>query len=374
MSGTVLIAGAGLAGSRCAEALRDRGWTGRIVLAGAEPHAPYERPALSKALLAGERDELALRPAAWWDERGIELRLRSPVAYVDVDRRTARVAGEEIRWQHLVLATGAEARRPFATAGLHHLRTVDDARRLRDALSEQTRLVVVGAGFIGGEVASTALGRVASVTLVDPFALPLERVVGPEVGRLLAARYRRAGVELRLGVGVERVERRERELRLELADGSSLAADVVLVAVGVVPRSPHGEGAVKVDACGRTERDGVWACGDVASWAHPLAGGAHVRLEHWTSADGQARAVGSAIAGDPQPWLAPPYFWSDQFGLRLQHVGLAHEWASVELDGDEDSFAARYLDASGRLRAALLANRPQETAAVRRAIGQEVSV
>ena len=355
---TVLIAGAGLAGARCAESLRALGWSGRIVVAGDEPHAPYERPALSKDLLAGERTDVELRPQSFWAEQEIELLLGRRVAEVDAAHRTALVGGELVAWDAFVHATGVQARRLPGPAGVHHLRSLDDARALTDDLTPESRVVVVGAGFIGGEVASTLASRVASVTVIEPTAAPLERVLGPEVGDLLAARYAAYGVDLRLGVGVEGFEGDDRVRTVRLSDGTALPADVVVVGIGTV-----GE-TIEVDACGRTSTPGVYACGDVASWWRP-SHGRHVRVEHWTSAAGQARAVASALTGELAPYDEAPYFWSDQFGLRLQHLGHAEAWHAVELDGGEDSFTARYLDADGRLLSALAANRTSELRALR---------
>ncbi len=359
MTGTVLIAGAGLAGARCAESLRAFGWSGRIVLAGDEPHAPYERPALSKELLRGERQDVALRPGSFWLEQQIELLTGRRVEEIDAARRVALVGGERVGWDALVLATGVRARRLDGPQGLHHLRTLDDANLLRSELASASRVVVVGAGFVGAEVASSIHDIVQSVTIVEPLAAPLERVLGPEVGALLAARYRSQGIDLRLGVGVAAFEGTDRVTGVVLANGERLDADVVVVGIGTV-----GD-AVEVDACGRTSDPGIYACGDIASWYRPSLG-RHARVEHWTSAAGQARAVASAIAGDEQPYDDTPFFWSDQFGLRLQHVGHAGQWHAVVLEGDEDAFTARYVDEHGRLLAALAANRSAAVPELRR--------
>jgi len=339
VTGTVLIAGAGLAGARVAETLRALGWRGRIVLAGDEPHAPYERPALSKEFLAGDRDDLSLRPLRFWTEQGIELLRGRRVSSLDVARRTARVGDAELRWDALVVATGARAR---TLPGALALRTLDDARRLASHLQPEAHLVVVGAGFVGAEVASTALGNVARVSLVEAAGVPFERVLGTDVGTLLAHRYRAHGVDLRLGT-------------TDVPSG-----DVVVAGIGASPAGGLvGEGAVETDACGRTVLPGVYACGDVARWDDR-------RVEHWTSAAGQARAVAQAIVGDPEPYRAAPYFWSDQFGLRLQYVGHAESWHAVALEGDDDSFTARYFDREGGLLAALAANRAAEVTSLRR--------
>ena len=337
----VLIVGAGLAGARCAETLRAEGYEGRIVLAGEEPLPPYERPTLSKELLSGARERVELRPAGYWQEQGIELQLGRRIESVDHGA-----------WDAVVQATGARAR---ALPGALTLRTHADAVALGRELRPGRRIVVIGAGFLGAEVASTAIGLGAHVTVIEAAPAPLSRVLGDEVGSLLAARQREGGVDLRLGVGVARVLPRA----VELADGTLVPADAVLAAIGAQVEP------IETDACGRTAQPGVYACGDVASWWRPSLG-RHLRVEHWTSAAGQGAAVARAILGRDEPYDEPPYFWSDQFGLRLQHVGHAESWARVEIDGDESAFVARYLDEDGGTLAALAANRQAEVGALRR--------
>ena len=371
---TVVIVGAGLAGARCAETLRAEGFDGRVVLVGEEERAPYERPALSKEHLAGERPQVELRPPGFWEEQEIELVLGRRVESIDLERRTA---GPGLEWDALVLATGCRARRlPFPVpAGVHVLRTAADAGALAGELVPGRRLAIIGAGFVGVEVASTARKLGVEVTLVDMARVPLERVLGPEVGGILAARYRENGVDLRLGNGLGRfLEGADGRLSgVELSDGSTVACDAALVAIGVEPAAELVEadrGGIVTDGCGRTAIPGVYACGDVASAWRPSLG-RHVRVEHWTSAAGQAAAVARAILGEERPYDDLPYFWSDQFGLRLQHVGHAEEWHRVEIDGGPDSFSARYVDPFGNPLAVLLANRPREVAAARKALTEE---
>jgi NADPH-dependent 2,4-dienoyl-CoA reductase/sulfur reductase-like enzyme len=358
----VVVIGAGLAGSRCAQALRAGGFDGAITVLGEERHPPYERPALSKEFLAGARGGLALRPASHWRDQDVRLRLGSRARRIDVASRTVRAGGEELGYDALVLATGARGRRlpGLGGAGVHVLRTLDDAVRLRAELRPGGRLVIAGAGFVGTEVASTALDLGLDVTIVDPGRIPFERVLGAEVGALLADRYRAHGVRLRPGTHVARLERTPagRPRAAVLADGTVLACDVLLVAVGADPAGELlGRGAVPTDSLGRTALPGVYACGDVAATWH--AGlGRHLRLGHWTSAATQAAAVARTILGhDPGP-VPAPYFWSDQFGLRLQHVGAPGDWLRVVVDDRGESVEARYLDGAGRLVAALLVNRP----------------
>jgi 3-phenylpropionate/trans-cinnamate dioxygenase ferredoxin reductase component len=342
----VTIVGAGLAGSRCAETLRAEGFAGAIELVGAEVHPPYERPALSKELLCGARDDISLRPVEHWAQLGIDLQL---------GRRVERL--HDVHADAVVIATGACARRVPGFEGVHVLRTLDDALALREELRPGRRLVVIGAGFVGAEVASTAVSLGVQVTLLEAARVPLERVLGSEVGGLLAERYRAHGVDLRLGAKPTSVA----PGRVLLADGNALEPDAVLLAVGAVPSHP----GIETDGCGRTARSGVFACGDVTAW-HRASLGGPVRVEHWADAAGQGATVARTILGDPHPYDPPPYFWSDQFGLRLQQVGRASSWTSVALDGEPDEFTARYLDAQGRPLAVLLANRPHEAAAARR--------
>ena len=378
----MLIIGAGLAGARCAETLRACGFDGPLVLAGAEAHAPYERPALSKSLLSGERDvaSLALRDAASWPSADIALRLGSPVVKVDVDRRCAFTAcGETLAYDTLVVATGARPRRHPALSrlpGTHHLRTVEDAAHLRDSLASGKRLAIVGAGLIGAEVASTARDLGAEPMLIEAGPAPLARAFGGEIGALLTERWRRAGVAVRTDTRIvaARPDRRGRIAALALDDGSSLECDHVLVAIGAVPATRlvsyqvriAPDGGIATDDCGRTSAPGVFACGDVSSW-HRHAIGAGFRAENWTSAANQAAIVARCILGEEPPrGDVPLYSWSDQFGLRLQHISTGGAWESVEIEHGPDDFEARYLDQDGRPVAALVANRPRAVAGLRR--------
>jgi 3-phenylpropionate/trans-cinnamate dioxygenase ferredoxin reductase subunit len=375
---TVVIVGAGLAGARCAEGLRARGFDGRVILVGEEPFPPYERPALSKGLLEPGRTpaDVWLRPPESWRARDIELRLGTRVAKIDPRARLALTeVGENLRWDALVLATGARARTlPGATAarGVHLLRTFSDALSLRRALGAGRRLAIVGAGFVGTEVASTALGLSTDVTLIDPAPVPFAGMLGPEVGEMLAARYRDYGIDFRGGSRVMGVRPGRSGTVVSLTGGGELRADATLVAAGVTPAAELFDEAmsgIPTDAAGRTRLPGVFACGDVAESYRPSLG-RRLRIEHWTSAGRQGATVAAAIMNQELPADEPPYFWSDQFGLRLQCVGHPESSARVELDGSVDTFRARYVDRNGRLVAALLANRPRETAALRRELAQ----
>lgn len=373
-AGTVIVVGTGLAGLRTAETLRAEGFEGRVILVGEENHLPYERPALSKELLAGKRsaEQVLLRKLEFYEQEQIELVLGRRVERIDAERRLAFLDdGRELHWDALVIATGSRARqlRGIETpAGVLHLRTLADSLALSRELVPGKRLAVIGAGFIGVEVASTAVSLGLGVTIVEPAPAPLERVLGNEVGTLLAERYRAKGVDVRLGVGVDGFRTGEdgyvRAIRL--ADGTEVACDVAVVGIGAEPAGELlGSGEIATDASGRTNLPDVYACGDVASsWRPSLR--QRVRVEHWTNAAGQAAAVARTILGQESVHDDVPFFWSDQFGLRIQHVGFASEWARVEIEEGTDAFSARYLDRDGRLLAALAANRPGDIAALRR--------
>jgi 3-phenylpropionate/trans-cinnamate dioxygenase ferredoxin reductase component len=377
----VLIIGGGLAGARCAESLRAGGYDGALVVTGAEPHAPYERPALSKELLSGARDRssLALRDDASWPSSGIALRLGATVVRLDLQRRRALTrAGTTLTYDALVLATGARPRtHPLLShlPGVHHLRTLDESLRLRDELVPGTRLAIVGGGLIGAEVASTVLALGVAPTLIEAAPTPLVRAFGREIGTLLADRWRRSGVPVHTGarLAAVRTDQDGSVTALVLGDGRSIACDHVLVSIGVEPATAlvtnqlaiAADGGIETDACGRTSTPGVFACGDVASW-HRQATGSGIRAENWTSAAQQAATVARAILGETSPMPdAPLYAWSDQFGLRLQHVSTGVSWHEVTVEHGADDFAARYLDACGNLVGALVANRPRAVPGLR---------
>ena len=376
----VVIAGAGLAGARCAETLRASGCRGRIVMLGDEPHAPYERPALSKDVLTGARPgaALALRAPDFWESHRIEVRTGSPVQSLDVEARIATVAGVRMRFGHLVIATGLRARRLPAIPdgpGIHYLRTLQDAEALRRELVPGARLVIAGAGFVGLEVASSARAIGADVTVVDPGSTPFARTLGPEVGDWLGERARAAGVRLRMGRSVAGVERGAdgHVWAVTLDDGSRCGCGLVVVGAGAIPNTELAggqlaladDGGFESDAAGRTRVDGVYACGDVASVRRAGDAGS-LRLEHWGAAASSARAVARAITGAPPAADGPPFFWSDQFGGRLQAVGLPAGVHAVEFEEDGASLVARYLDERGRLVGGAAFNRPQALAALRR--------
>ncbi|HXZ83111.1 MAG TPA: FAD-dependent oxidoreductase [Acidimicrobiales bacterium] len=378
---SVVVVGASLAGLKACEGLRRGGFAGSIALVGAESHLPYDRPPLSKEFLAGKSpfERLALTTEGKLADLDLDLELGARARAVDPARRVVRLeSGRELPFEGLVIATGATPRRlrPGGDLeGVLTLRRLEDALRLRDLLEVGgVRLVVVGGGFLGMEVAATARGLGAEVTVVEPQPAPLARVVGPLVGRALTEAHAEHGVRLRTGVGVTALVGESRVEGVRLDDGSLIAADVVLVAVGVVPETGwlEGSGLDLADGvrCGPSllAAPGVVAAGDVARWPHPLAGGL-IRLEHRTNAAEQgAHAAASLLAGPGAPaFTSVPYFWSDQFDLKIQSIGIPGPLDEVRVVAGsiaERRFVACY-GRAGRLSAVVAFGRPRQLMAFR---------
>jgi NADPH-dependent 2,4-dienoyl-CoA reductase/sulfur reductase-like enzyme len=380
----VVVAGGSLAGLRSVEALRRGGFDGRITVLGAESELPYDRPPLSKEVLAGKWDpaRAALRKPESYAELEASWRLGTPATGLDLAARAVLAGAERVPFDALVIATGAEPRRlpgPPAPRGVHVLRTLDDCLAVRAAFDGGARVAVVGAGFIGGEVAATARARGLDVTLVEALPVALERQLGAAMGAEVAALHRDFGVDVRLGVGVAGFEGEDRVRGVRLADGSAVAADVVVVGIGVAPATGWLEGSglalgdgVLCDERCRASAPGVFAAGDVARWRSPRYGEA-VRVEHWTHATEQAdAAVASLLAGEGpcDPFAPVPYFWSDQHGVKIQLAGRIRPGDDVRVvDGAvaERRFVAVY-GREGRLAAALGWNRPRLVMQYRRMI------
>ncbi|MEO6204158.1 MAG: FAD-dependent oxidoreductase [Mycobacteriales bacterium] len=312
---TIVIVGAGLAGLRTAEALRDKGFNGSLTLVGEETHLPYDRPPLSKQVLRGDREPMLLRAEEEYADLDLDLRLGLRVTGLDPVARQVVTDEGRLDYDHVVIATGAEPRRLPGAPGVV-LRTLDDCRALAPYLREGATLGIVGAGLIGCEVAASARAKGADVHLVDVLTAPLVRVLGDTVSQRVRALHEQHGVHLHLGTGVAEAT----STRLTLTDGTVLDVDVVLEALGARPSTDWLGGSVPLDdgvVCDQVGHaaDGVWAVGDVARW-----GGR--RLEHWTSAAEQANVVAAAILGDRTPWHVAPYWWSDQYDVKLQGVGL----------------------------------------------------
>jgi 3-phenylpropionate/trans-cinnamate dioxygenase ferredoxin reductase subunit len=381
----VVIVGANMAGASAAEALRREGFQGRILLLGAESLAPYERPPLSKGYLLGTTAEakLVLRPTAFYAELGIELRLGARATALHVDARVVELeGGERVGFDRLLIGTGSEVRRldvPGAhLSGIHYLRTLADAQALLAELPG-ARVAVVGAGFIGAEVAAACRSLGHAVTMIEPLAAPMERALGHEIGGLLARVHREKGVELRLGEGVVAFRGARRVEEVETTAGARIPCDLAVVGVGVRPATDWLRGAgialengVVVDRFCATRAPGIYAAGDVATWPYQLAGAAsatRVRMEHYDNALRQGEAAARNMLGQETPYAPVPYFWSDQYDLQLQMVGYAPAWDQMVLRGSIEarSLAAFYL-AGGRLRAVMLINRVRDLGPVRRLV------
>ena len=342
------MVGASLAGLQAARSLRSQGFDGRLVIIGDEQHRPYDRPPLSKELLAGKvgTDSLLLEDTD--DALDAEWLLGTPASSLDTLGRAVVLAnGSRVRSDGIVIATGARARTlpgPGPRAGVHVLRTLDDALSLRDELVAGSRLVVIGAGFIGAEVASTARALGCAVTVVEAMPTPLAGPLGAEMGAIVSGLHEQHGARLICGVGVDRLVGRERVEAVELTDGTSLPADVVVVGIGALPNVEWLAGSgvalangVECDHAGRTSVPGVVAVGDCASW-HDMRRGRSHRVEHWTGAlERPLTAVmsllsGSAFADTASKPTSIPYFWSDQYDVRIQFAGNAADADSVVVE------------------------------------------
>jgi 3-phenylpropionate/trans-cinnamate dioxygenase ferredoxin reductase subunit len=344
---THVIVGAMLAGAKAAETLREQGFDGRVVLVGAEQERPYERPPLSKEYLRGEagREKVYVHDASFYADNDIELLLGRSAERLDTrTRRLTLDDGDELAYDRLLLATGAEPRRlPIPGGeldGVLYLRSVDDSDALRARLDAGGAVVVVGAGWIGSEVAASARQRGLEVTVLDPLGVPLERVLGPELGAIYRDIHADHGVRMLMGTGVEAFEGDGRVERVRTSDGGLLDCDFVVVGVGVEPRTrlaaeagiAVGDG-VSVDACLRTDAEGVFAAGDVAGAEHPFYA-ERIRVEHWANALNQGPAAARNMLGQEVQYDRLPYFFSDQYDVGMEYSGFARSWDRVVFRGD----------------------------------------
>jgi 3-phenylpropionate/trans-cinnamate dioxygenase ferredoxin reductase component len=330
----IVIVGGSLAGATAAATLRERGFDGNVVVIGAEDHPPYERPPLSKALLLGETDDPDwVRPFTYYVDQEIRVEYGTRVTEIR-PREHLVLAGGEYPYDRLVLATGSRARRlrvPGADLdGVLTLRTLDDAHALRRRLTEEAQVVVVGAGWIGCEVAAAARHAGSSVIMLDPARQPLVRVVGEEIGQVFADLHREHGVDVQLGTGVQGFAGDRRVRSLFTDDDREISADTVVVGVGAQPNLELAEraglaldgGGVAVDAELRTSDPDIYAIGDIAAHQHPELG-VRVRVEHWANAKDQGEHVAGNVLGGHEPYRKRPFFFSDQYDLGCEYRGLA---------------------------------------------------
>ncbi|MDT5347334.1 MAG: hypothetical protein QOH91_621 [Mycobacterium sp.] len=355
----IVIVGGGLGAARTAEQLRRAEYTGAITIVSDEVHLPYDRPPLSKEVLRSEVDDVFLKPREWYDEKDITLRLGSAVTRLDTEAQTVTLAdGSVLRYGELVIATGLVPRRIPSfpdLEGIRVLRSFDESMALRTHASAAKRAVVVGAGFIGCEVAASLRSLGVDVVLVEPQPQPLAGVLGERIGELVTRLHRAEGVDVRTGVGVAEVRGAGHVDTVVLSDGTELAADLVLVGIGSHPATEWLDGSgievdngVICDEAGRTSAPNVWALGDVASWRDPT--GHQARVEHWSNVADQARVVVPAMLGQDVPSaVVVPYFWSDQYDVKIQCLGEPEATDIVHLVEDDGRKFLAYYERDGVL-------------------------
>ncbi len=374
MTETFVIVGAGLAGGGAAATLREEGFDGRVVLIGAEPQPPYERPPLSKEYLRGESsfEQALFQPLNFYGENDIETRFGVRVTRVDAPEKVIELdSGERVPYEALLVATGGRNRRPpipgIDLEGIYGLRTVADSDRIRAEVSLGRKAVVVGMGFIGSEVAASLRQSGVEVTVVDRNKVPLRRVLGEEVGRVVEGIHRDHGTELIFEDEVAAFEGAERVKRITTQRGRRIDCDFVVVGLGVEPATEllAGTGVgidngILVDEYLRTAVEGIYAAGDVANHYHPVFE-RHLRVEHWQNALKQGPAAARNMLGENEPYGEIPWFWSDQYEHNLQYAGFHTEWDELVVRGstEERNFAAFYRK-DERVLAAVTINRGRD--------------
>ncbi|HEY9563768.1 MAG TPA: FAD-dependent oxidoreductase [Nocardioides sp.] len=385
----MLIVGGGVGAASAADELRNRDKDVAITVLAGEPHLPYEKPPLSKDVLLGTKrgEQAILHDHEWYAERRIDVHVDAVVTDVDLEqRRVSTASGETLAYDRLLLATGAVPRRlalaDDSGAPTAYLRTIEDAERLRTALmaGPASRIVIIGGGWIGLEVAAAARIAGARVTVVESFALPLLRALGPRVARTFADLHREHGVDLRLGASITRITAGG---TVHLADGSALESDLVVVGVGAEPDDALARSAglecdngILVDAWLRTSDPQVFAVGDVANHDHPVLG-RRLRVEHWDTAVRQARAAAGVMLGGEEPYAQQPYFFTDQFDVGIEFVGSLDPQGAAEVvvRGGEQArtFQAFWLRGN-RVMAAMHVNQWDAIDSIRAVVGREVDV
>jgi 3-phenylpropionate/trans-cinnamate dioxygenase ferredoxin reductase subunit len=387
-SRTFAIVGGGLAGAKAAEALRAEGFDGRIVLLGAEPHRPYERPPLSKAYLQGSagRDTVFVHPPEWYTEHDVDLRVDTTVTAID--RRAHELVtddGDRLRYDKLLLATGATPRRlrvpGVDLGGVHYLRSLDDSEHLKAALQPGTRVVIIGAGWIGLETAAAARIAGAEVTVLEHAQLPLLRVLGPQLAKVFADLHTQHGVDLRCQATATAIRPATTDPStagaVQLADGTELDADVIIIGVGVTPNVElaqscglNVDNGILTDSSLRTSDNDIHAAGDVANAYHPLLG-RQLRVEHWANALHQPAVAAKTMLGEIATYDRLPYFFTDQYDLGMEYTGYtdpdAHYHVVVRGDPAAREFIAFWLR-DGRLVAGMNVNMWEVTEPIRQLI------
>jgi 3-phenylpropionate/trans-cinnamate dioxygenase ferredoxin reductase component len=358
MSKRIVIVGGGLAAARTAEQLRRSAFDGSITIVSDEVHLPYDRPPLSKQVLRSELDDVTLKPREFYDDNNITLALGCAVRSLDTGAQTVTLDdGSALEYDEVVIATGLVPRRipSFPSLpGIHVLRSFDQSMALREQAGEARRAVVVGAGFIGCEVAASLRGLGVDVVMVEPQPEPLASVLGEQIGALVSRLHRTEGVDVRTNVGVESVTGQDRVAKVALTDGSELDTDLVVVGIGSRPATDWLEGSgvevdngVVCDRVGKTSAPHVWALGDVASWQD--ATGHQARVEHWSNVAEQARVLVPSLLGQelPSNLVVVPYFWSDQYDIKIQCLGEPEADDVVHLVEDDGRKFLAYYERDG---------------------------
>jgi 3-phenylpropionate/trans-cinnamate dioxygenase ferredoxin reductase component len=388
MSASIVVVGAGQAGSELATSLRQQGHAGPVVLIGDEVYPPYRRPPLSKTYLSGEAtlESLFFLPPEVYAKQGIELRLGIGVEAIDRQAHSLRLYdGTSLSYAKLALTTGGHPRRlsvpGAALPGVHYVRTIADIDALKQELVAGKRLVIIGGGYIGLEAASAGIKKGLRVTVVEALPRVLARVTAPEISAFYERMHRAKGVELRLGVGVHALEGAGHVERLVLADGSAVDADLVIVGVGLIPNTELAEAAglevsngIVVDRHAATSDPDIVAAGDCTNHDNAFLN-RRLRLESVPNALEQARVAAATLVGKPRAHDAVPWFWSDQYDLKLQMVGLSQGYDSLALRGDlqGDRFIAFYLK-EGVVISADAVNRPQDFVVAKRLVALRAAV
>ncbi|MBQ0719713.1 MAG: FAD-dependent oxidoreductase [Gammaproteobacteria bacterium] len=391
MTETAVIVGGGQAGAQAAVSLRQGGFTGRVVLIGDEPVLPYQRPPLSKTYLAGElaKERLFIKPAAFYDKINVERILGKTVSAIDSRQQVISLSsGQCLSYQHLILATGGRVRQlDCPGAGhprVHYLRTLADVEAMQSEFTAGARMVVIGGGYVGLETAAVAVKHGLNVTLLVARPTPLGRVTSPEVGKFFEDVHRQAGVTLCCNTGVSAIEddAGDGQVAAVVTDsGYRVLADVVVVGIGLLPNVELAESAgvacddgITVDEYGRTSVGNIYAAGDCANHPNPIYG-RRLRLESVQNAVDQGKTVAATICGKDKPYAQVPWFWSDQYDLKLQTAGInsGYDQALVRGDIASRSFAVFYLR-EGRLLAVDAINRPAEFVAARNILSKGLSV
>ncbi|MCO4251568.1 NAD(P)/FAD-dependent oxidoreductase [Pseudarthrobacter raffinosi] len=391
MNTTTVIVGSSIGGVRAAQSLRLEGYEGEIILVGEDPELPYDKPPLSKSVLAGKAEESSIRllTREQAEDAGIQLLLGHAATGIDVAGNLLQLQDHEpVRFDHLVIATGASARpSPWGQRpGIHVLRSLDDARKLRTNLLKGGTLAVIGAGFIGAEAAATARSLGLEVTVIDPLPIPMSRIFNPEIGHWFGDLHRNNGVTTIFGTGVESIDGEQGSFTLRLTNGANVEAATVLVGIGAVPNDAWlgasgllvDNGVVLDEYCRAVDAPHIYGVGDVARWRHEKHG-EDIRIEHWTNAVEQAACVAYNITHPQSPRAYTPveYVWSDQHDWKIQVVGRVGGNAEHIIIGHPElhgRFAALYTTDGVNLRGAAIVNWPKALLACRRGMGTGVTI